>query len=62
MSRRLLPLFITAAMFLAITIPSRAKSSSNGSISVTITLTEKGNNREYYDPRPRRIQSYRRGE
>ena len=41
MSRRLLPLFITAAMFVVITIPSWAKSSSNGSISVTITLTEK---------------------
>lgn len=41
MSRRLLPLFITTAIFLVITIPSWAKSSSNGSISVTITLTEK---------------------
>jgi hypothetical protein len=41
MSRRLLPLFITAAMFVVIAIPSWAKSNSSGSISVTITLAEK---------------------
>ena len=41
MSRRLFPLFITAAMFMVITIPSWAKNNSNGAISVTITLTEK---------------------
>ena len=42
MSRRLLPLFITAIL-VVITIPSWAKGNSNGSISVTITLTENAN-------------------